>query len=178
MDYEKASETKASSGRKPYIEGDIDAKFVVIKSEASEGHRGNNYIVELRVLSARATAPDAQVPPVGAERVVIIDLDNKDYGYPNLMAYVAGLNDGPIQGATKEEKGKKLKKLLGSEGVEAFAVGMLIGNRPNKGKTKQKGTDFTYHNWYFVQQTLDEINQRKQMLKDGKEITLSVGNVE
>lgn len=188
MDYESAAETKASGSRKPFLEGNIDGKFLVTKAEETAGFTGSKYIVELRTLEARPCEAGVSVPAVGSERVVIIDLDSEQYGFKNLMAFVEGLNGGPIQGTDKAEKGAKLRKLLGVRGIgedeakkkgvgtvaaqEAFAVGMVVGNRTNLGKTK-KGTDFTYHNWYTLKQTLEQVAARKAAIKAGETVALS-----
>ncbi len=191
MDYESAAETKASGSRKPFLEGNIDGKFLVTKAEEVNGFTGNKYIVELRTLEAKAVEAGATVPATGSERVVIIDLDSELYGFKNLMAFVEGLNGGPLTGADKAEKGAKLRRLLGVRAVdaeearkkgigtvaaqEAFAVGMVVGNRTNVGKTK-KGGDFTYHNWYTLQQTLEQVAARKAAIKEGREVTLASDN--
>lgn len=193
LDYEDAVDAAPSGSRKPFLEGGVDFKLLVIESKNIKGHTGNNYIVELRVLEAKATEEGVTAPPVGAERVVIIDLDNELYGKGNLMAYVHGLNGGPIGGDTKEIRGRRLRKLLGVRAIdeaeaakrgipavpfqEAYAIGMIVGDRTNKGKTKGKGGDFTYHNWYTLKQTPEEIDQRKAAIKANKPVTLNATNV-
>ncbi len=193
MNYEDAVDAPPSGARKPFLEGDIDAKLLVVRSENTEGYTGSKYIVEVRVLEASPTEKDGKCPVVGAERVVIIDLDNETYGHGNLMAYVHGLNGGPIEGTDKATRGAKLRKLLGVRAIdeeeakkkgiaasgaqEAYAVGMVVGNRTNKGKTKKKEGDFTYHNWYTLKQTHEQIAARKAAIKAGTPVTLTADNV-
>lgn len=191
LDYENAADTAPSSSRKPFLEGDIDAKMLITKAVNTMGYTGNKYVIELRVLEAAPTEAGKPCPAVGAERVVIIDLDNEKYGAPNLMAFANGLNGGPMTGATKEERGAKLRKLLGVREIdateaqkrgiapvkaqEAFAIGMVVGNRTNGGKTKA-GEPFTYHNWYSLNQTIAQREQRRAALAAGQPVTLDAGN--
>ncbi len=191
LDYESAADTAPSGSRKPFLEGDIDAKMLITKAVNTSGYTGNKYIVELRILEATPTEAGKPCPAVGAERVVIIDLDSEKYGAPNLMAFANGVNGGPMSGATKEERGAKLRKLLGVrevneeeakkrgiapiKGQEAYAIGMVVGNRTNGGKT-QKGTPFTYHNWYALNQTKEQREQRRAALAAGQPVTLDAGN--
>lgn len=197
FNYDEAAEAKASTGRKPYLEANVDFKGLLItKAEFSSGYTGNKYLIEGRVLSAEAAEAGASVPPVGAERFHSIDLDNEEYGMANLMAFVEGLNGGPLVPREGATKGQQMRFLLGEEEVteeqakktgksaqgkrEAFAVGMFIGNRTNAGPDVDKDgkpkKPFTYMNWYPVpDQNRKDVEHRKALLKAGKasEITLT-----
>lgn len=191
IDYEAAAGTAPSTGNVPFLEGDHDHKLLVVDSKNFFGRNGNKYIIKVRVL---ATTPTGKVesPAVGADRVVIINLDppkkagDPDYGLQNLMNYACGLNGGPIEGADSKEKGRKLNRLLGQREIdateaqrrgiapipfaEAFAIGMVVGDRAVKGMTQgsvnNPAHEITYHNWYSIKQTPDEVLARKAALKN------------
>lgn len=198
FDYDAAAETKASTGRKPYLEPNVDFKLLITKAEFSKGYTGNKYLIEARVLEATATEDGAKVPPIGAERFHSIDLDNEDYGMANLMAFAEGLNGGPLVATEKSTKGQKLRKLLGERAIgeeeakktskpvcselKAMAIGMVVGNRTNLGPDTDKDgkpkKPFTYMNWYAIKQTMEEVEQRRAAAASGAEVKLNAGNVE
>lgn len=186
MDYAKAASTAGSSGRKPYLEPGIEATMIVTVAKLIEGgHKGNNYVFEFKVLDAKAIANGVTPPPKGAERAYVVDLDNAQYGFPNLMSVAEALEGGKMPGlsedqkkalitagkstddvatADRQAKGEALKTLLGE------AVGMQI-RVSTAGVTTTKNTPFTALTWGHVAgQTLESVHAMRKKLADGAEI--------
>lgn len=190
IDYEAAAGTAPSTSNLPFLEADHDHVLLVLDSKNFWGRNGNKYIVKVKVLK---TTPTGKVPSpaVGAERVVIINLDppkkagDPDYGLQNLMNYASGLNGGPIEGATPADKGAKLKRLLGTRAIdateasrrgiapvafaEAMAIGMIVGDKAVLGMTKgdanRAAHEITYHNWYTIKNDPAKVFARKDAIK-------------
>lgn len=184
MDYAKAAGTAASSGRKPYLEPGIEAELIIAKAQLIEGgFKGNNYVFEFRVVSGKGIAAGANVPPVGAERAYVVDLDNQQYGLANLMAIAEGLEGGKMPGlsedqkkamlaenksadqiseADKQAKGASLKALLQE------AVGMKI-RVTTAGVTTNQNKPFTALTWHHVPgQTLEGVRAARAKLQAGE----------
>lgn len=192
IDYEAAANTAPSTSNDPFLEPDQDCKLLILDSKNFVGKKGNKYIIRAKVLEVTPTGTVAS-PVVGAVRVVMISLDPPkdptlpDYGMQNLIAYAEGLNGGPIKGETAAEKGAKLKRMLGVRAIdaaeaqryrlpgpvafeEAMAIGMVVGNRTVGAMVGKPQHPFTYHNWYSIKQTGDEVMARKAALKAGQPI--------
>lgn len=184
MDYAKAAGTNASTGRKPYLEPGIEAELIIAKAQLIEGgFKGNNYVFEFRVIDAKAIAEGAKVPPKGAERAYVVDLDNVQYGFANLMAIAEGLEGGKMPGlseeqkkamlssnkstdevgeADKAQKGASLKALLGE------ACGMKI-RVTTSGVTTRENKPFTALTWHHVAgQTLEGVREARAKLNAGE----------
>jgi hypothetical protein len=183
MDYAKAAGTAASTGRKPYLEPGIEADLIISTAKLIEGgHKGNNYVFEFRVLTAKAIADGVTPPPTGAERAYVVDLDNAQYGFGNLMALAEGLEGGKMPGlsedqkkamiaegkstdqvgeADRQAKGNALKALLGE------AVGMKIRVTTSGVVTREK-KPFTALTWHHIAgQTLDGVREARAKLQNG-----------
>lgn len=197
IDYEAAANTAPSSGNLPFLEENHDHKLLIVDSKNFMGRNGNKYIIKVRVLATTPTG-NTPSPGIGADRAVIINMDppkkkgDPDYGMQNLMNYAYGLNGGPIEGADSKEKGRKLNKLLGQraidpveaqqlrmapcEEVKAFCIGMVVGDRTvgamTTGTPNNPPHPITYHNWYAIKQTTEEVMANKAALASGQPITL------
>lgn len=191
IDYEAAARTAPSVGNLPFLEKDCDHKVVIVESKNQVGQKGNRYIIKVRVLASTATG-QTPAPQPGADRCVIINLDpprdrtKPDYGMQNLMNYANGLNGGPVANP------ESLKKLLGAmkvtpedaqryripacDEIKALAIGMVVGDRAVGGMTAgvngQPGHEITYHNWYPIKQTAEQVVERRNALASGGTITL------
>lgn len=189
IDYDKAAETAPSTGNLPFLEGDQDCKLLIVDSKNFMGRNGNKYIIKVRVMECSPTGK-IESPAKGADRVVMINMDppkkigDPDYGMQNLMGYAYALNGGAIEASETQTKGQKLAKLLGkrkidpveaqayrvapSDEIKAFAIGMIVGDRSVAGATTGTPTNpshpITYHNWYPLKQTPDELLARKAAL--------------
>lgn len=184
MDYAKAASTAPSTGRKPYLEPGIEATVIVTKAELKEGgFKGNNYVFELKVVESKAIAAGVTPPPTGAERAYIVDLDNAQYGFSNLMSVAEAMEGGPMSGlsedqkkallasgksttevaqADKEAKGNALKTLLSE------AVGMKL-RLSTAGVTTKENKPFTAITWGHVPgQTLETVRDTRAKLAAGQ----------
>lgn len=198
IDYEAAAGTAPSTSNLPYLEADHEHKLLVLDSKNFFGRNGNKYIVKVKVLATKATGK-IESPAIGAERVVIINLDppkkpgDPDYGMQNLMNYAYACNGGEITGATPAEKGGKLKRLLGTRAIdpveaqrrgiapiafaEAMAIGMVVGDKTVAGMTKGDSNKpahaITYHNWFSIKQDPAKVLPRKDAIKNNLPVDLS-----
>lgn len=183
MDYAKAASTSPSAGRKPYLEPGIEALMVITQAKLIEGgHKGNSYVFEFKILDAKALVPGLVPPVPGAERAYIVDLDNPQYGFANLMGVAEAIEGGKMPGlsedqmkqmitsgksttevaeADKAAKGDALKTLLSE------AVGTQIRVSTTGIKT-QAGKDFTANTWSHVPgQTLEGVRAMREKLRAG-----------
>lgn len=180
--FRQAAMTKGGTGRKPFIEPGIDAELVVTKAQLIEGgYKGNSFVFEFRVLSAKGIAPGVTPPVVGSERAYVIDLDNKDYGLPNLMSVCEALEGGHMPGLSDEQKAELEKSGQSKQSIQetheakqeaslrqliAEAVGATVRVTTNGVMTK-KNEPFTAITWYHINQTIEQVRERRAQMAAG-----------